>query len=149
GLAEIDYRKGNYDQGLTSTEADVPLQDKKKGDGKAPIRIKDFDVTGDVLGLALRADVQKRNTLRAKQILGYLRRLAGEGQGAAEPTTVPRSLIGDLQVQVRELKKSGDKAKLDTTIKNFSAFIDDLANKKEGKGGLQLKDVMFLATCYS
>ena len=88
GLAEIDYRKGNYDQVLKSTDADVAAMDKKKGDGKDPIRFKDFEVTGDLLGLALRANVQKGNTARAKEILVYLDRLAGEGEGAAESTNV-------------------------------------------------------------
>ncbi len=131
-----------------TTESVVAAVDKLKGDGKAPIRLKDYQITGDVLTLALRANVQKGNTARAEQILGYLNRLAGEeGAGVAETNNVLRSLIGDLQVQVKELKKANDPAKLKATVKNFSAFIDKLADKKDQ--GLEVKDVMFLATCYS
>ena len=148
GQAELDYRKGNYDKVLQTTGAVVAALDKLKGDGTSPIRLKDYQITGDVLTLALRANVQKGNTGRAEQILGYLNRLTGEeGVGAAETTNVLRSLIGDLQVQVKELKKTNDPAKLKATVKNFSAFIDKLVGNR-GKA-LGVKDVMFLATCYS
>jgi hypothetical protein len=148
GQADLDYRKGNYDKVLRTTEPVVAAVEKLKSDGKSPIRLKDYQVTGDVLTLALRANVQKGNTARAEQILGYLNRLAGEeGAGVAETTNVLRSLIGDLQIQVRDLKKANDTAKLKATVINFSAFIDKLADKK-GQG-LDIKDVMFLATCYS
>ena len=148
GQAELDYRKGNYDKVLRTTESVVAAVDKLKGDGKSPIRLKDYQITGDVLTLALRANVQKGNTARAEQILGYLNRLAGEeGVGVAETNNVLRSLIGDLQVQVKELKKTNDPAKLKATVRNFSAFIDKLADKKDKR--LEAKDVIFLANCYS
>ncbi len=105
-------------------------------------------MTGDILGLALRANVQKGNIEKAKKILGYLDRLTGEEGGlGGGSSTVLRSLIGDLQVQVKELKKANDLPKLKATVKVFSAFIDDLANKKDK--GLDLKDITFLATCYA
>ena len=149
GLADLDYHAGNYDKVLRTTEDVVLAVEKLKGDGAPPIRLKDYQVTGDILGLALRANVQQGNTAKAKQILGYLDRLTGDeaGVGAAESANVLRSLIGDLQAQVKDLKKANDPAKLKGTVKNFSAFIDELASKKEK--GLDLKDTMFLATCYS
>jgi hypothetical protein len=148
GLADLDYRRGRYDQVLKATEDVVALVDKLKGDGKSPIRLKDYQATGQILGLVLRANVQKGNIDKAKQILGYLERLTGvEGGGVAETTNVLRSLIGDLQMQVRDLKKANDTAGLKATVKNFSAFIDELAKKKDR--GLDLKDITFLANCYS
>ncbi|HWY86811.1 MAG TPA: hypothetical protein VNX28_08800 [Gemmataceae bacterium] len=149
GLADLDYHAGNYDKVLRTTDDVVAAVEKLKGDGSAPIRLKDYQVTGDILGLALRANVQKGNTAKAKDILNYLDRLTGEeaGVGAAESANVLRTLIGDLQSQVRELKKANEPAKLKATVKNFSAFIDELKAKKEK--GLELKDIMFLATCYS
>jgi hypothetical protein len=148
GLADLDYRRGQYDQVLKATADVVAAVEKAKGDGKSPIRLKDYQATGQILGLVLRAHVQKGNIDHAKQILGYLERLTGEeGGGVAETTNVLRSLIGDLQTQVKELKKANDHAKLKATVQNFSAFIDELANKKDK--GLDLKDILFLANCYS
>src|SRR5207249_3674842 len=117
---------------------------EKQGAGGGPIRLKDYQVTGDILGLVLRANVQKGNTFKAKQIFGYLERLTGEDAGGvAEATNVLRSLIGDLQTQVTELKKANDPAKLRATVKNFSAFIDDLAKKDDQKGKtLDWKDII-------
>ena len=147
GLADLDYRKGNYDKVLATTEKTVADVAKGNSDGKAPIKIRDYQVTGDLLGLALRANVQKGNIARAEQILGYLDRLTGEEGGITESNNVLSSLIGDLQAQVKELKRTNDVGRLKSTVKNFSAFIDKLAAKNEK--GLDIKDIKFLATCYS
>jgi hypothetical protein len=151
GLAGLEYRKGNYDKVLAATEEIVAAVAKQASDARTPIRLKDYQVTGDVLGLALRANVQKGNLPKARQILGYLERLSGEdGGGVAETSNVLHSLIGDLQAQVTELKKANDSARLKATLKNFSAFIDDLATKDSKKDkGLELKDITFLAKCYA
>ena len=71
GLAGLDYRKGNYDRVLTTTADVVAVVEQQKGVGIAPIRLKDYQVTGDILGLALRANVQKGNVAKAKKIVGY------------------------------------------------------------------------------
>jgi hypothetical protein len=148
GLAEIDYRKGSYDKVLKTTDAVVGAVQKVKPDAKGHLRMKDFQVTGDILALALRANVQKGNTPKAKEILGYLNRLTGEDAGGvAETTNMLRSLIFDLQAQMKELKKAKDQAKLKETVKSFSAFIDELANKKDQ--ALEVKDIMVLANFYS
>ncbi len=65
----------------------------------------------------------------------------------AESSHVLRSLIGDLQTQIKELKKTDEPAKLKSTVANFSAFIDKLAGKKAT--ALDLKETVFLANCYS
>jgi hypothetical protein len=150
GVAGLDYRKGNYDKVLMTTDDVVAAVAKRGGDGRAPIRFKDYQVTGDILGLALRANVQKGNLTKARQILGYLERLGGDdGGGVAETSNVLHSLIGDLQAQVTELKKANDPVKLRATVKNFSAFIDELAKKDTKDKGLELKDITFLAKCYA
>ncbi len=148
GLAEVLYRGGQYDKVLADTKDTVARFEKLKGDGKAPIRLKDYVVSGEVLGLALRANVQKGNIAKAEEILSYLDRLAGEEENAlAGTTSVLRSLIDDLRHQVHDLKQAKDEAKLKTTVANFSAFLDKLAGQAEKKG-LQVNDIMFLANCY-
>jgi hypothetical protein len=153
GAAGLDYRRGDYNKVLQVTAPVEAAVEQKKGDGKGPIRVKDYQVTGDILGLALRAHVQKGDILKAKQLFGYLERLASdEAEGAViETTNVLRSLIGDLQNQVADLKKANDQAKLRATVKNFSTFLDDLAkkdlNNKDRK--LDIRDITFLARCYA
>ncbi len=70
GLADIDYRKGNYDKVLTITDKTVADVAKANGAGKAPIRIRDYQVTGNLLGLALRANVQTRKYRQGRANLG-------------------------------------------------------------------------------
>jgi hypothetical protein len=147
GLADVDYRKGNYDKVLATTDKTVADVAKAKGDGKSPIRIRDYQVTGNLLGLALRANVQKGNIAKAEQILGCLDRLTGEEGGVIEANNVLGSLIGDLQAQIKELKRTNDSDRLKSTVKNFSSFIDKLAAKNEK--GFDTKTIKFLATCYS
>ncbi|MCI0737915.1 MAG: hypothetical protein L0Y72_02645, partial [Gemmataceae bacterium] len=148
GLSDVLYRGGQYDKVLADTKDTVARFEKLKGDGKAPIRLKDYVVTGEVLGLALRANVQKGNIAKAEEILSFLDRLSGEEENAlAGTTSVLKTLIDDLRIQVRDLKQAKDDAKLKTTVANFSAFLDKLAGQAEKKG-LQVSDIMFLANCY-
>ena len=69
----------------------------------------------------------------------------------AETSGVLHSLIGDLGAYIKDLKMANDPAKLRATVKNFSAFIDDVALALLAKKdkGLDLKDTMFLAKCYA
>src|SRR5207244_5032025 len=79
GRAEIEYRSGNFDKVLQPKLAgEVVAQVEKLGAAEGPIRLKDFEVTGNILGLALRANVQKGETAKAKSILKLLERLSGD-----------------------------------------------------------------------
>src|SRR2546427_4842895 len=110
--------------------------------------MKDYQVTGEILGLALRADVQKGKIDEAKAVLALLRRLSGEQDAlGANPAAVLRTLVTELKVQVRDLKKAGDQAKLDKTVANFSAFLDELAKNPSQKEP-DRNEVKLLADCY-
>jgi hypothetical protein len=150
--AEIDYRNSNFDKVLEAKQTgDVVERIQKMAAAKpGPIALKDFDVMGKLLGLALRANVQKGNVAKGRDVLKLLERLApGDGVlNVNASDAVLKALIYDMQVQVRDLRKNpDDKAKLDETIKNYSAFLDDFANSA-GKKGLQPAEILFLADCY-
>jgi hypothetical protein len=149
GLADVDYRNSNYDKVLGPALAGAVIDEVKKigGKGDGPIRMKDYQITGEVLGLALRASVQKGKIDDAKNILKLMQRLTGEDGLLADPTATLRALVQELQIQVKELRKAGDSVRLKDTVKNFSAFVDELA-KRPDKKGLEAKDYFFLANCY-
>jgi hypothetical protein len=149
GLADLEYRAGNYDKVLAPGLAGAAVEEVKKlGQQAGPIRMKDFKVAGDLLGLALRSYVQIGKIDDARAALKLLERLTGvEGEVRADPTEVLRALVQELEIQVRALQKANDTAKLKVTVTNFSAFVDELA-KNPGKTALKPADYFFLARCY-
>jgi hypothetical protein len=149
GRAEIEYRAGNYDKVLDAKlTGDVVAQVEKLGQAQGPIRMKDFQVTGDILGLALRANVQKGETAKAKSILKLLERLAGEdGALGSSTTAVLRTLVVELNIQVKELKRQNKVDDLHKVVEKFSAFLEDYANNPGAKG-LGPNEVLFLGECY-
>src|SRR5438445_1861678 len=149
GRAEIEYRAGNFDKVLEpKLTGEVLAQVEKLGTADGPIRLKDYEVTGNILGLALRANVQKGETAKAKGILKLLERLSGaDGAIGGNTTAVLRTLVVELNIQVKELKKAGDADKLQKVVEKFSAFLEDYANNPGAKG-LGPNEVLFLGECY-
>ncbi len=150
GRADTEYRAGNFDRVLaTDLTGGIVDQVKKEGAKPGPIRMKDFQITGDIIGLAMRATVQKGKIAEARDLLRLLERLHGEEDAlAANPANVLRILVKELEIQVRDLQKAGDQAKLDQTVKHFSAFLVELT-KNPGPKGLAKHDLYFLGNCYS
>jgi hypothetical protein len=136
GRAEVQFREGQYDKVLEFVKPTTDAVAKLDKDKKAPIRLKDFQVTGDVIGLALRAEVQKGDVAAAKTLLGRLKRLRGteDGIGADDASAaVIRNLLGDIAGQVQTLKKENDKAKLAATVEKFGTFLDELTKDFDPK----------------
>ena len=152
GLAELEYRAGNYDNVLSPELTGNAVEQVKQARAKTPIvRMKDFQITGDLLGLALRANVQKGRIEEAKAILTLLENLKGTEENLlVDNSGVLRNLVVELEAQIRDLQKAGDpagQAKLKATVANFSLFFDALAKQFEAKA-LDKNDLFFLARCY-
>ncbi|MFO0966310.1 MAG: hypothetical protein U0793_12100 [Gemmataceae bacterium] len=151
GLAEVEYRKGNY-KAVLSPALTKPIRDqiaKLAPDAGGKRRIKDFQVAADILGLSLRAEVQTGQIKEARDTLSLMESLAGEaGDIGAGLANVLRQMVVDLQVQVRELKAAKETAKLKETVGNFTIFLDDMATKG-GVKGLSTGDVIFLAGAFA
>lgn len=163
GVANLEYRAGQYDKVLSdkltgdivtavskqgaeilkAAEAQAKAKKSKLEDEDISIVLGDYRVTGDLLGLAMRASVQKGKLDDAKKILGLLQRLKGEGVDF-DPNAVLQGLIGELQQQVNEMRAKKEEKKLQETIKNFSAFLDALGQSKN----LPTNMLFFLANCY-
>lgn len=148
GLAETEFKAGNYDKVLGPELAGSVVADiKKLGAAAGPIRLADYEVAGEVLGLALRANVQKGNVNDAREILKLLERLTGtESDLPVDPAKLLRNLVQELEVQVNVLKKAKDPEKLKKTVANFSAFVDELAKNLNAKS--LPTDFFLVARCY-
>jgi hypothetical protein len=148
GASDLAYRAGNFD-GVLSKEltGGVLAQVQALGKTGQQIALPDYQITGDILGLALRAQVQKGDINGAKATLDLLQRLTGPGE-PPDPGNILRSLLGELQSQLKDLRAKGDQAKLKQTIGTFTAFIDVLAQSAE-KSVLKRNDIIFLANCYN
>ena len=136
GIAETRFRsdaKDRFDQVLKATDPVVndTIALSKKIPADQPIALKDHRVTGDILGLALRANVQKGNVERGKAILDVLKRLTGpEGEKGANVVAV---LLNDIATQIRRMKQDSDPA-LKTTKGHYIAFLDEIAKEYASKG---------------
>jgi hypothetical protein len=150
GICQMEYRAGEYDKVLAPNAAGAILDEVRKlaGKGKEPIKVADAAVTGEILGFAMRASVQKGKIDQARSILGLLRRLTAEDKGVSEQAgAVLQTLVLELKAQIRELKDKGQKKQLALTVKNFSQFIDELAKEPGTKNSRE--SILFLAGCYA
>jgi hypothetical protein len=149
GMADTQYRAGKYDKVLAPDQTGKTVAEVKKlGEKPGPIALRDYQVTGDVLGLALRAYVQLGKMPEAQEVLKLIERVKGTEGEFSDPTAVLRALVQELQTQVAALKKAGDSKRLNETVVNFSAFVGELA-KNPGKKKMEPADYFFLGRCYA
>ena len=135
GIAEARFRDGANDEVLKATSSVVAemLAEAKKTPAGLPIVKKDNAVIGKILGLALRASVQKGgkyNIEKGKAILDVLKRLKGEGDTNPGTGNVVSELLRDIAGQIKIMADSKD-ADLAKTKDNYVAFLDVIA--KESK----------------
>jgi hypothetical protein len=149
GLADVEYQLGDYDKVLSDEFAGAVVKEMlKKAPKQGPIKIKDHQVTGELVGLALRAHIQKEEFDRAKELFDVLTRLSSDQDGLlVDNRNMMSSLVGDMKNQVSELKKAKDAEKLQKTIDSFSKFVDGIA---EGilKGKPTVRDYLFIGGAY-
>lgn len=138
GIAETRFRsdaKDRFDLVLKATDGVVNavLAQAKKAPPTEPIRMKDYRVTGDILGLALRANVQKGNVDKGKAILDVLKRLAGTEKDQVASGNVVAMLLNDIAGQIRRMKSENDPALKDTKG-HYTAFLDEISKEYAAKG---------------
>lgn len=148
GLGEMEYRAGAFDKvlGKDLTGETVSFIEKR-GKTKGPIAMKDYQVAGELLGLAMRAQVQKGNIKKAESLLNLLQRLQGQRGEITDPTLPLQKLIADLSQQVKELEQKKDKKKLKDVTGKFTKFFDALLASK-GSKSLDRNTVFFLGRMY-
>jgi hypothetical protein len=155
GMADVEFNKGHYDVVLKATQKIVAkvLADAKSVKADGPIRYKDHQITGDLLGLALRAHIQKGEVEQGRALLGVLQRLQGEDQDlGGDRSNVVRSVLQEIEGQVKALKESGKKEdleKLGAMVGNFTGFLDEIGKEQERKGGFDPEATRMLASAYA
>ncbi len=143
GQAEADYQAGRYGEACKRLDPILlRLQDPVQAGQFA--EIKDPQLLRSVLALAVRAHVQQGNLSRGREVLELLQRSAPEN---AHEILV--QLIQQLRAQMQELRQQGQagKARLDKTIANFSAFLDELGKQHDKIPKPEM--ILFLAQSYS
>jgi hypothetical protein len=150
GLARADARAGNYDKVLKDTGPTVKelLALVKEDKSTTPIKIADGQAAGDVLGLALRAHIQKGEVAEARKIMLLLRRLTDEKGTQQVGTDVLGRLVNELKLELRDQRKAGDKEGLKATMERFDIFLQALG-KDDPKLMADRQFMVFLATTYA
>ena len=147
GIAEAKFRsdrKDRFDEVIEATKT-VVNDTLEKGKAGGDIKLKDYRVTGDILGLALRANVQKGDVVKGKAILDVLQRLSSEtGQKSGN---VIGALLNDIAGQIKRMKDEKDPA-LVKTKDNYTAFLDVIAKEYEAKG-FEANAAMMLAHAFN
>src|SRR5271156_1652536 len=113
GIAEVKFRgtsKDRFDEVIAATNPVVNqvLAVASKVPANEPIRLKDYGVTGDILGLALRANVQKGDVVKGKAILNVLQRLSGPNEND-KPGPIVAVLLNDIAGQIKAMNADKDK----------------------------------------
>lgn len=152
GLADVEFRRGRFEKVIAETKpvVDRVLADAAKAKGGAPIRYADYQVTGDVLGLALRAYVQKGNIDMGKKLLDAVKRLAPKDESAisgAVSGNVVRNLLTEIAVQIDTLRKAKNTEALKAMVGNYTSFLDVIATEY-AKKGFDLDSARLLANAY-
>jgi hypothetical protein len=131
GLADIQYRKGNYKACIDGALLGATLADlvgiyvKNK---KADIKVKDVRVMVESVNLALRAFIQLGEVGAAQQMYEIML-LINDEDGKANKLDSTRQLVSNLSDQVNQLKESKQDAKLKEMVSKFGSFADDLAKQ--------------------
>jgi hypothetical protein len=150
GQAEVQFREGKFEQVLKVTQPTLDAVKKRDGGKGGPIRMTDYQVSGEILGLALRADVQQGNIKGAKETLGLIKRLADEGD-KVDSTVKDRavsSLVAEISTYVKDLRQKGREKELATVTEKFSGFLSELLKDSDPKT-MSVTERIVLARAFS
>jgi hypothetical protein len=176
GAGQLEYRDGRYANVLTPAltgvvvdtmrklrkDADaevaklrVQVQKNPKDEGLQQrleeaqwIVLKDDRVVCNLLGLAMRANVQVGKISEALEVLTLLQRVRPE-KGAYDPVQPElETFIRELKLRMKTLTDQKDTKNLAITTKNFSLFLEKMTLGQDVTK-LNQKDRVFLANCYS
>lgn len=150
GIAEVKFRgdkADRFDQVIAATKGVVDTVLGKAKSTTGDIAMKDYRVTGDILSLALRANVQKGNIDQAKTILDVLNRLRGVDAGQ-KPGNVVAVLLNDIAAQIKAIEKEGNEAAFKKTREPYTQFLDVISKEYEAKG-FDTNSAIMLAHAYN
>jgi hypothetical protein len=138
--ADTDFKAAKYDEVVKRLD---PLVDQFNT-GKLP-QLKDSQLTAPMLALALKADVQLNKLDRAEQVIKALQALQSDKGGGKGTTAILAQLVELISQQVEELRKKGDKDKLDKAKAGFTTILNKVAGGQKTTPQL----AYLLAKCYA
>ena len=148
GIAETKFRgdtADRFDEVLKATKTVVDaMKEKAKAIPAAEkIKLKDYRVTGDILGLALRASVQKGDVQTGKEILNILNRLTDLEERAGG--NVVAVVLNDIAAQIKSAKGT---AGFQKTRGAYIEFLDAITKEYKDKGNFDKNAAILLAHAY-
>jgi len=147
GRIDVEFRRGNYSRVVAADLAGAVVANLAAiGKGGGPIKLADYKVTGDILGLALRSHIQLGKIAEAKVVLDLMRRLTSQdGSALEDPMAQLRIVVYGIEQQIQQLRKQGNDKKRQEISTNFSTFLDEIYKSSKT---LQPTDAFLLAKCY-
>jgi len=145
GRAEADYAAGHY---AKVRELLDPLakqvQDPAQARQWSELKEAYPQIVRQLLGLALRSNVQDSKIERAKELLDLLQRTFPQNS-----LEIMVGFVQQLKAQIEQLRQQGEPAKpqLDKTVANFANFLDELTKQQEKSPKPEI--FLFLAQSYS
>ena len=138
GIANINMNGislDRFDKVIASTKnvVDQILAEAKAKKADEPLKKKDYRVIADILGLALRANVQKGDVNQGKAILEVLKRLT-DPEGNSQGSKIVTTLLNDIAAQIRTMKQNKQDTQLQQTKKHYSGFLDEIAKEYDARG---------------
>ncbi len=153
GIAEAKFRsdsKDRFEQVITTTQNVVTdtLKMASAVPKDQPIKLKDHRVTGDILSLALRANVQKGDVKKGMLILEAMQRLADE-KGNPVAGKAVAVLLSDIAAQIKAVKGVKETPAIKATRESYKTFLDAIAKESDDKKGFDPNALVMLAHAYS
>jgi hypothetical protein len=142
-VADADYKAGKYDK-VSESLAPVIADIKAK---KLGVLEKELQLRWAILGLALKAQVQRGNIAEAQKVLAVIQGLGEKDDAGNNSTQTLVQIVQMLKDQIQELRRKADKDKLAKAVASFGVFLDALA-KEQGKNKTP-EITLLLATGYS
>ena len=117
------------------------------------IRLRDFQLTKQIVVLALRANIQIGKVDEAVKLLKILENLKDvkkndteDVQARTEISKIFFNLVSELDAQIYDLQRKKAQARLESSRKSFTEFLDGVVKDPGRK--LSKKDLFSLARCY-
>ncbi|HKB39633.1 MAG TPA: hypothetical protein VKD72_24560, partial [Gemmataceae bacterium] len=120
GLADAADREGRY----TDVATHLGPLIKDLSEDKLPELKEDASLLNGLLGLALRGNIQSQQLTQAREVLEVWKKVDKNPETAAK---IIKQTIVNFHKQVEELRKTGNKEKLNKTVDGFDSFLDLVA----------------------
>ncbi|MGF1580516.1 MAG: hypothetical protein ACFCD0_14230 [Gemmataceae bacterium] len=147
GQVQLASVAGEHIQVVNLTAPTIKRIEKLTKDKKS-VELRDYDVTRQLLGYALRSHIQKGDLSAARKSFALLQKIRDASSFLdmkSQRNKVLEGLIFDLNRQLRTLREEDKAEQLQATISNYTEFFDGFAKNES----LNYNQTLFLANAYA